>query len=321
MRHLAVSAARVAARISAIGFVFLIGACAGNVSPEAYSRLTEDLLSKGHLRVDPNPADAPFDAIGLARNFRDVTFQYEFHFDGDRIVNKPIAKPLKRWQGTIRYKLTGDAYTAADIAEIAELTDQIGTLTGLSFVRTNDAHDMLISIASPEGRKRVSKQFADRNMPVYKERYDIWRRTPGWMCGATLSAATADRSRLVYAHIFIGSEITGLLRRACIQEEIVQSLGLTNDSDDARPSIFNDDQEFAILTEHDALLLRVLYDPRLKPGMPADQAMPIVQHILDELQLPVVTTQQRVGKHPTQRVTTAPQLPKTRMDPREPIYS
>jgi hypothetical protein len=272
--------------VSALLCVLFLSACAGNVSPEAYSRLTDDLLSKGHLRIDTKPKDAPFDTIGLARSFRDVTFQYEFHFDGDQIVNQPLPKPLKRWRGTIRYKLIGDAHTWEDAREIEQLTARIGNLTGLTFVRSSDAHDMLISIASPEGREQVSQQFADRNMPVYKERYDIWRRTPNWMCGATLSASNADRSRLVYAHIFIGSEVTGLLRKACIQEEIVQSLGLTNDSDEARPSIFNDDQEFAILTDHDALLLQVLYDPRLKPGMPADQAMPIVRRILEELQLP-----------------------------------
>lgn len=286
MKHLSASVARAATRLIVVCLGLMVAACAGNVSPETYSRLTDDLLSRGHLRIDPAPKDAPFDAVGLARSFRDVTFNYEFHFDGDRIVNERIEKPLKRWRGVIRYKLIGDAHTEQDAAEIASLTQKIGALTGLRFVRSYAAHDMLISIATPEGRESVSQQFADRNMKVYQQRYDIWRRTPGWMCGATLSAASKDPSRLVYAHIFIGSEITGLLRKACLQEEIVQSLGLTNDSDEARPSIFNDDQEFAVMTEHDALLLRVLYDPRLRAGMGADQAMPIVRNILQDLDLP-----------------------------------
>lgn len=286
MRHLFASVAHSVAKISVICLGLLVSGCAGNVSPEAYMRLTEDLLSRGHLRVDPAPKDAPFDAVGLARSFRDVTFNYEFHFDGDRIVNERIEKPLKRWRGVIRYKLTGDAHTPADAAEIQALTKTIGKLTGLRFVRSEGAHDMMISIASPEGRNQISQDLGERKMHVYKERYDIWRRTPGWMCGATLSAATKDTARLVYAHVFIGSEVTGLLRKACLQEEIVQSLGLTNDSDDARPSIFNDDQEFAVMTDHDAMLLRVLYDPRLSAGMAADQAMPIVRDILQELKLP-----------------------------------
>ena len=51
----------------------------------------------------------------------------------------------------------------------------------------------------------------------------------------------------------------------------------------ARPSIFNDDDEFALLTRHDELLLEMLYDPRLRPGMTAAEAMPIVRVMAAEL--------------------------------------
>lgn len=55
-----------------------------------------------------------------------------------------------------------------------------------------------------------------------------------------------------------------------------RGLGLGNDSPQARPSIFNDDDEFALLTTHDEMLLKLLYDPRVKPGMDADEVRPIV---------------------------------------------
>ena len=235
MQHLRASVARRATGFLWLCIVWIVSGCSGNVSPEAYSRLTEKLISKGHLRVDTAPVDAPYDVTGLAKSFREVTFSYEFHFDGDKIVNQRLEKPLKRWKGLIRYKLVGDAFTQADAQEVADLTRRIGDLTGLSFVRTDDAHDMLISIASPKGRAEISRHLAERNMPEYRQRYDVWRETPGWLCGVTLSASRADPGQLVFAHIFIGSEVTGLLRKACLQEEITQSLGLTNDSDGARP--------------------------------------------------------------------------------------
>jgi hypothetical protein len=68
-----------------------------------------------------------------------------------------------------------------------------------------------------------------------------------------------------------------------VHEEIAQGLGLPNDSPAARPSIFNDDEEFALLTRHDELLLRILYDERLSPGMEPDEARPIVRRIAEEL--------------------------------------
>ncbi len=40
--------------------------------------------------------------------------------------------------------------------------------------------------------------------------------------------------------------------------EIAQGLGLPNDSPTARPTIFNDDEEFALLTRQDEMMLRML---------------------------------------------------------------
>jgi hypothetical protein len=64
---------------------------------------------------------------------------------------------------------------------------------------------------------------------------------------------------------------------------MAQGMGLSNDSPEARPSVFNDDEEFALLTPHDEALLRILYDPRLRPGMTAEEAMPIVRAIAEEI--------------------------------------
>ena len=259
-----------------------VSGCAGSISRDTYAGLASNLQASGKLRTDPAPADAPFGAEDLIRTFRDIAFSYEFHFRDGKIVNERLSKPLHRWRGQIRYKLQGDAITQADAREVADLTARLRALTGLEFVQTEGKHDMLITIATKTGQAQLSAEFERREMPVYKERYDLWRQTPTWICGATLSHYTDGSNRLAYAHIFMGAELTGILRTACLHEEIVQSLGLMNDSDAARPSIFNDDQEFATLTDHDALLLSVLYDPALDSGMAEDEAMPIVRRLVRE---------------------------------------
>ena len=73
------------------------------------------------------------------------------------------------------------------------------------------------------------------------------------------------------------------MRRSCVHEEVAQGLGLPNDNPAARPSIFNDDEEFALLTDHDELLLRILYDDRLAPGATAEDAAPMIRQIAEEL--------------------------------------
>lgn len=69
----------------------------------------------------------------------------------------------------------------------------------------------------------------------------------------------------------------------CIVEETTQTMGLPNDDDGVNPSIFNDRSVLKDLSRHDELLLRLLYDPRLTPGMPREDALRLAGRILPEL--------------------------------------
>lgn len=260
----------------------LVG-CAQSTSPQAYAEYEQSLLERNFLRVELAPADAPFNVERLTKTFQEVAFSYEFYFEKDEIVDERIDKPLKRWRGGVRYRLIGDGHTVEDKDEVTALASRLERLTGLSFVESTEHYNLLISIAGPKGREDISAYLQEQGKPVYRQRYDAWRQTPEWMCGATLSASRSNPNRLVFAHVFIRSEVSGLLRKACLQEEVVQSLGLTNDSDGARPSMFNDDLEFAVMTEHDEMLLRALYDERLTSGMSEEQAVPIAEEIFREL--------------------------------------
>ena len=71
--------------------------------------------------------------------------------------------------------------------------------------------------------------------------------------------------------------------RACVVEELTQVLGLPNDSNAVQPSIFNDQSRFFELTEHDRLLVRILYDNRITPGMPRREALRLGREILNEI--------------------------------------
>ena len=81
----------------------------------------------------------------------------------------------------------------------------------------------------------------------------------------------------------IRAEHPDALRLSCIHEEIAQALGLSNDSLAARPSIFNDAKEFGTLTWADELMLKMLYDDRLRPGMTEAEAAPLVEVMAAEL--------------------------------------
>ena len=67
--------------------------------------------------------------------------------------------------------------------------------------------------------------------------------------------------------------------RACVIEKLTQLMGLPNDSDRVTPSIFNDKSRYFSLTEHDRLLLRVLYDARMKAGTARANALVLARQI------------------------------------------
>lgn len=81
-----------------------------------------------------------------------------------------------------------------------------------------------------------------------------------------------ERPVIRRAVVAIRADVEGELLRRCVVEETTRVMGL-----------FDHDDRSGRLTEREALFLRVLYDPRLEPGMTREQAAPVVRAILDEM--------------------------------------
>ena len=92
-----------------------------------------------------------------------------------------------------------------------------------------------------------------------------------------------DGGRISEAFAVMPSFIGEDEMRSCVVEEVTQVMGLPNDSFDIAPSIFNDDDEYRDLTWQDELFLRVLYDPRIKPGMDPPAFEAAARRIIAEL--------------------------------------
>ena len=71
--------------------------------------------------------------------------------------------------------------------------------------------------------------------------------------------------------------------RACVVEELTQVLGLPNDSDAVKPSIFNDQSRYFELTDHNRRILKMLCAPRITSGMQRKEALRQGRLILDEM--------------------------------------
>jgi len=69
----------------------------------------------------------------------------------------------------------------------------------------------------------------------------------------------------------------------CLLEEMTQGLGLPNDIGHDRASIFSNDGIATSLSRSDRIMIRTLYDPRMKPAMPRKIALALARTIIGEL--------------------------------------
>ena len=277
-------------RIGRLGLLLLTLSGCAEVGTRAYFReLDEALTREGLLRTDRLARTVPYSNAELARNFRNVAFGFEVILaDGRDLGAGPLSDDrLKRWRMPIRYRLSGN-FRSYDRAEILSFARRLSRLTGLDIEPAGSGEaNLTIHILSPAGRDLLAEDFAARPEPSPQEElFAAWKARPRWPCAGEIYYQPQSGARpfeIEFAVIYIRDELGGISRQSCIEEEMSQSLGLARDDRAARPSIFNDDEEFALLTEHDEYLLRILYDPRLRPGMSVDIAMPIVEQVVAEL--------------------------------------
>ena len=102
------------------------------------------------------------------------------------------------------------------------------------------------------------------------------------MFGVDLDDKKAIKKAWVVIPVDFAQEHRQLL--SCIVEETTQAMGLPNDSEKVYPSIFNDKTPESLLTGLDALLLKMLYAPAVKPGMRAQQVRPVLDKLLKQWQ-------------------------------------
>ncbi len=202
----------------------------------------------------------------VLRNMLTVVFGSEFLGEDSSYVRK--------WVGPMRLAVYGDergAYSDLIDTHLATLR----RLTGLDITRVGwndpEVNASILFLGPAEFRSyareylRKSKPGTNQNLACFGVfRGDARHEIVGFSAMIPLSGSRAEIE-------------------ACIVEEVTQVLGLPNDSYDIRPSVFNDDDQYHELTWQDKLMVRVLYDRRITPGMDRAAFATAARSILDEL--------------------------------------
>ncbi len=85
---------------------------------------------------------------------------------------------------------------------------------------------------------------------------------------------------LFRALIVVNNELPQEQMDACLLEEMTQAMGLPNDSDIVRSSVFNQRSTQRTLSQSDVVLLKTLYDRRLPAGTPRQDALRIARDLI-----------------------------------------
>ncbi|MDC0738638.1 DUF2927 domain-containing protein [Cognatishimia sp. SS12] len=250
-----------------------------------YANLQADLLVQGLMRVDGGGPDTPYTATMLARNFERIAF-YEEHKLGTRLQSSSgEARLLARWDAPVRMKVefgpsVPAPQRAKDMASINRFADRLTRVTGHPVNTTRGRGNFHVLVIGEDDRSAMQTRFAELLPNLTPVSRQLLQNLPRDLhCLVVVSHADSATPQIMSAVAIVRAEHPDLLRQACFHEELAQGMGLVNDSPNARPSIFNDDDEFALLTSHDEALLRMLYSPELKIGMSVDQARPIVRSL------------------------------------------
>jgi hypothetical protein len=99
-----------------------------------------------------------------------------------------------------------------------------------------------------------------------------------------LSGYSKDESyRILHAEVIIVVDAGEFVFYDCAYEEILQALGPINDDPSVPWTMFNDQVRMGFFDVYDQILLNVLYDPRIRPGMSRQEAGAIVPVILPDV--------------------------------------
>ncbi|MBM7066655.1 DUF2927 domain-containing protein [Actibacterium sp. 188UL27-1] len=253
-----------------------------------YTRVENDLVGQGLLRRDGGGPDVPFTDRMLAENFVRIALFDEYVSQGGTLVAQQRQSSLRRWEQPVRVKLRfGDsvpeAQRSGDRSDVAKYVSRLNRVTGHPITLTEGAANFHVLVLNEDERRAAGPQIRSLMQGISPADIRLIEDLPKDIFCVVLANSAAGKRGYSRAVAVIRGEHPDLLRLSCLHEEIAQGLGLANDSPAARPSIFNDDEEFGLLTTHDELLLQILYDRRLKVGMTEAEARPIIRTIATEL--------------------------------------
>ena len=95
--------------------------------------------------------------------------------------------------------------------------------------------------------------------------------------------------RILHSNVVLVADAGDFIFYDCAYEEILQALGPVNDTN-VKWTMFNDDVQMGFFDVYDQYILNLLYDPRIRPGMPRDEVHKLLPEIFPAVRAFVAKT-------------------------------
>lgn len=222
-------------------------------------------------------ASAPLGTAGTAaaRDFSDAAITegvLATVFGGE--TGRPGKAYVRKFVGPVRYSLISTSRVDRRRQVRRYLAQLTRTVQNLSFDETAEIEAAQLRI-----------YLVDRSDYAATIQATAWSGTDTAFlqrndCAAVLAATSAG---IVRALVYLAADDADTEFAHCLVEEVAQSLGPANDSDTLADSIFNDRSQLDEYGRFDWLILNILYDERVLPGMSEGELQPLLPEIIDNV--------------------------------------
>ena len=86
--------------------------------------------------------------------------------------------------------------------------------------------------------------------------------------------------RITHSDVYLVADQSDFIFYDCVYEELLQSMGPINDTSSVPWTMFNDDVQAGFFDVYDQYILNILYDPRIRPGMAADEVRAMLPQVM-----------------------------------------
>jgi len=203
----------------------------------------------------------------IAEGFFKTAFGAELRLAGP--VNR-----IRKFSGPVRVHVDNRARPdrRAQVAEvIADIRARIQHLDIAMAANPAEANLVVTLVRDRDLARTINKMFG-------RERARLIQRSLVPQC---LSSFRKDEAfRISHSDVIVVADAGDFIFYDCAYEELLQALGPINDTKAVPWTMFNDDVQMGFFDIYDQYILNILYDPRIQPGMEADEVRAVLPQVM-----------------------------------------